>query len=171
MAAREAVAGLCPSTEGNLGDGVFGLTVFHDAGGRWGIGTDSHISINPVEELRWLEYGQRLAQRRRNLASAPGQSTGAALWRRALAGGAQAAGRRLGRIEAGARADLIVLDGEHPLLSGKTGDRILDALVFAGNAALVRDNMVAGVWRIEEGRHPEEQRIAAAYKRALQILQ
>jgi formimidoylglutamate deiminase len=171
MAARGAVAGLCPSTEGNLGDGLFGLTEFHGTGGRWGIGSDSHISIDPVEELRWLEYGQRLTQRRRNLASAPGQSTGTALWRRALAGGAQASGRSLGRIEAGARADIIVLDGEHPLLSGKEGDRILDALVFAGNAALVRDTMVGGVWRIEDGHHAEEARIAAAYKRVLQKLQ
>jgi len=171
MAARGAVAGLCPSTEGNLGDGLFGLTEFHDTGGSWGIGSDSHISIDPVEELRWLEYGQRLVQRRRNLASAPGQSTGTALWRRALAGGAQAAGRNIGRIEAGARADLVVLDGEHPLLYGKAGDRILDALVFAGNAALVRDTMVGGVWRIEAGHHPEEARIAAAYRRVLQKLQ
>ncbi|MEA2756064.1 MAG: formimidoylglutamate deiminase [Aliidongia sp.] len=170
IAARGAVAGLCPSTEGNLGDGVFGLTEFQAAGGRWGIGTDSHISINPVEELRWLEYGQRLAHQRRNLASAPGQSTGAALWRRALEGGAQAAGRKIGRLEAGARADLLVLDGEHPLLAGKTGDRILDALVFAGNAALVRDAMVGGIWRVEDRRHAQEREIALAYKRVVRSL-
>jgi formimidoylglutamate deiminase len=170
IAARGAVAGLCPSTEGNLGDGVFGLTEFQAVGGRWGIGTDSHISINPVEELRWLEYGQRLAHRRRNLASAPGQSTGAALWRRALEGGAQAAGRKIGRLEAGARADLIVLDGDHPLLAGKTGDRILDALVFAGNAALVRDAMVGGIWRVEDRRHAKEREIALAYKRVVRSL-
>ncbi|MGB8841242.1 MAG: formimidoylglutamate deiminase [Aliidongia sp.] len=170
IAARGAVAGLCPSTEGNLGDGVFGLTEFQDAGGRWGIGTDSHISINPIEELRWLEYGQRLAHRRRNRASAPGQSTGATLWRRALAGGAQAAGRAIGRIEVGARADLIVLDGDHPLLAGKAGDRVLDALVFAGNAALVRDTMVGGVWRVEDRRHAQEREIALSYNRVVRNL-
>jgi formimidoylglutamate deiminase len=170
IAARGAAAGLCPSTEGNLGDGVFGLTEFLAEGGRWGIGTDSHVSVNPVEELRWLEYGQRLAHRRRNLASAPGRSTGAALWRAALDGGAQAAGRRIGRIEVGARADLIVLDAEHPLLWGKTGDRLLDALVFAGNAPLVRDVMVGGIWRIARRQHAQEAEIAASYRRALAFL-
>jgi formimidoylglutamate deiminase len=170
IAARGAVAGLCPTTEGNLGDGVFGLTGFLAAGGRWGIGTDSHVSVNPVEELRWLEYNQRLAHRRRNLASAPGRSTGVALWRAALDGGARAAGRRIGRIEVGARADLVVLDAEHPLLWGKHGDRLLDALVFAGNAPLVRDVMVGGTWRVEGRQHPQEEEIAASYRRALALL-
>jgi formimidoylglutamate deiminase len=171
IAARAAVAGLCPTTEGNLGDGVFGATAFQAAGGRWGIGTDSHISINPVEELRWLEYGQRLAHRRRALAASPGQSAGAALWRQALAGGAQASGREIGRIAVGARADLIMLDGEHPLLDGKSGDRILDALVFAGNSALVQAVLVGGIWQIENGHHPQEERIADRYKRVLRKLQ
>jgi formimidoylglutamate deiminase len=170
IAATGAAIGLCPSTEGNLGDGIFDLTRYLQMRGLWGIGTDSHVSVSPVEELRWLEYGQRLVRHRRNLASADGQSTGAMLWRAALDGGARAAGRGIGRIEAGARADFVVLDRDHPLLWGKTHDRILDALVFAGNAPLVRDVMVGGIWRIEAGRHAREEEIAASYRRALCLL-
>src|SRR5262249_34710479 len=113
MAASGAIAGLCPTTEANLGDGFFAAEDFLQAGGGLGVGSDSRISVSPVEELRWLEYGQRLATRRGNvLLPSEGGHVGAELYRRALLGGAQAAGRPLGRIAAGARADLVVLDGE-----------------------------------------------------------
>lgn len=170
LAGSGAVAGLCPTTEANLGDGLFPLEAFQAAGGLWGIGSDSHISVSPIEELRWLEYGRRLVTLRRNVAAAPGQSTGAALWSRALDGGALACGRRIGALEPGHRADLLVLDGDHPLTHGRGGDRLVDALVFAGNANLVRHVLVGGRWRVRDGRHDAEVETATAYRRVLDRL-
>ena len=170
LARSSAVAGLCPTTEANLGDGLFPLEAFQAAGGIWGIGSDSHVSVSPVEELRWLEYGRRLVTLRRNVAALPGQSTGAGLWSRALDGGAAACGRRIGALRPGYRADLLVLDGEHPLTYGRTGDRLVDALVFAGNANLVRHVLVGGRWRVRDGRHEAEAETAAAYRRVLDRL-
>jgi formimidoylglutamate deiminase len=162
-----ATIGLCPTTEANLGDGVFPLGLFQRAGGCWGIGSDSHVSTDPVEALRWLDYGQRLTRQRRDVEGELGGARGAALWRRALEGGEAASGRPIGRIAPGARADLIVLDGDHPLLVGRQGDLVLDALVFAGNAVLVRDVMVGGLWQVEERRHRQEAGIAEAFRRTL----
>jgi len=170
LAASGAVVGLCPTTEANLGDGLFPLEAFQAGGGVWGIGSDSHISISPVEELRWLEYGRRLVTLRRNVAALPGQSTGAALWSRALGGGAAACGRRIGALKPGHRADLLVLDGDHPLTYGRSGDRLVDALVFAGNTNLVRHVMVGGRWRVRDGRHDAEIETATAYRRVLDRL-
>ena len=170
LAGSGAVAGLCPTTEANLGDGLFPLEAFQAAGGTWGIGSDSHVSVSPIEELRWLEYGRRLATLRRNVAALPGQSTGAALWSRALEGGALASGRRIGALRPGHRADLLVLDGDHPLIYGRGGDRLVDALVFAGNASLVRHVLVGGRWRVRDGRHAAEAEAAAAYRRVLDRL-
>jgi formimidoylglutamate deiminase len=170
LAASGAVAGLCPTTEANLGDGLFPLEAFQAGGGTWGIGSDSHASVSPIEELRWLEYGRRLATLRRNVAAEPGQSTGAALWARALEGGAAASGRRIGALAPGHRADLLVLDGDHPLIYGRRGDRLVDALVFAGNAPLVRHVLVGGRWRVRAGRHEAETEVAAAYRRVLDRL-
>jgi formimidoylglutamate deiminase len=170
LAGSGAVAGLCPTTEANLGDGLFPLEAFQAAGGTWGIGSDSHVSVSPIEELRWLEYGRRLATLRRNVAALPGQSTGAALWSRALEGGALASGRRIGALRPGHRADLLVLDGEHPLIYGRGGDRLVDALVFAGNPSLVRHVLVGGRWRVRDGRHAAEVEAAAAYRRVLDRL-
>jgi formimidoylglutamate deiminase len=168
LARSGAVAGLCPTTEANLGDGAFDLAAYLDAGGRFGIGSDSHVSVSPVEELRWLEYGQRLTTLRRLVAaSAAEPHCGARLWRAALAGGAQALGRRIGELAPGCRADLIRLDADHPRLYDRTGDLLLDALVFSGNANPIRDVMVGGRWRVKDGRHPERERIAAAYRTAL----
>jgi formimidoylglutamate deiminase len=154
LATTGAVVALCPTTEANLGDGLFPLAAFLQAGGRIGIGSDSHVSVSPVEELRWLEYGQRLAHGRRNVAASSGEPhTGARLLRAALAGGAQALGQPAGRIEAGCCADFLVLDGEDPLLAGGDGDELLDRFVFAGNRPLVRDVMVAGRWVVRDGQH------------------
>ncbi|MDB5360527.1 MAG: N-formimino-L-glutamate deiminase [Rhodospirillales bacterium] len=170
LARSGAVAGLCPTTEANLGDGLFPLEAFQAAGGRWGIGSDSHVSVSPIEELRWLEYGRRLSTLRRNVAALPGQSTGAALWSRALDGGTIACGRRIGALEPGHRADLLVLDGDHPVTYGRGGDRLVDALVFAGNANLVRHVLVGGRWRVRDGRHEAETETAVAYRRVLDRL-
>jgi formimidoylglutamate deiminase len=171
LAASGAVAGLCPTTEANLGDGLFPLTRYLERGGRFGIGSDSHVSRNPAEELRWLEYGQRLVLHRRNVAaSAHEASVGTALWRRAVAGGAQAVGRAMGEIAPGRRADLVVLDPQAPALAGLPADAVLDALVFAADATPVRDVMAAGHWQVRDGRHARETEIAAAFVRARQTL-
>jgi formimidoylglutamate deiminase len=163
LAASGAVAGLCPTTEANLGDGIFPFTEYK---GVWGIGSDSHISVSPVEELRWLEYGQRLIHRRRNVAAQEG-STAAALLRGALAGGAQALGQKIGAIEEGRRADLVVLRDDLPTLWGRTDDDVLDAAVFAGNDNPVKDVMVGGRWVIRDGAHARQREIFDAYKRAI----
>ena len=170
LAATGAVTGLCPTTEANLGDGLFPLEAWLAAGGRLGIGSDSHVSVNPVEELRWLEYGQRLAARRRNVAAPPEGSTGARLHAAALEGGEAAMARQAGALEPGRAADIATLDAAHPLLAGKTGDAILDAWVFAGNANLVRDVMVGGRWVVRDGRHPEEEAIVRAFWRTMERL-
>ena len=170
LAASGAVAGLCPTTEANLGDGLFNAPGYLALGGRWGIGSDSHISVSPIEELRWLEYGQRLLHRRRNLllpGNRAGGNVGAALYRAALEGGAQALGRPIGRLTPGARADLLVLDTERPSLIGRADDALLDAVVFAGNENPVRDVMVGGRWVVEQGRHVAEAGVLDAYRRAL----
>ena len=171
LAASGAVAGLCPTTEANLGDGLFPFAEFLAAGGVFGIGSDSNVSVSPIEELRWLDYGQRLAQRKRSPAPAGKTgSIGAGLWHAALAGGAQALGAPVGRLEPGQQADLIVLDPDHPALTARTGDVVLDALVFAGSADAVTDVMVGGRWVVRDRHHPEEERIAAAFRHAVRAL-
>ena len=168
LARTGAVVGLCPTTEANLGDGLFPAPAYLAAGGRFGIGSDSQISISPTEELRWLEYGQRLAHRARNLlVPGTGRSVGAALWQAALAGGAQALGRPIGSLAPGRRADLLVLDGTDPTLHGRVGDLVLDGLVFAGHANPIRDVMVGGQWLVEDGRHVREDEIARRYRAAI----
>ncbi|MEE8272634.1 MAG: formimidoylglutamate deiminase [Alphaproteobacteria bacterium] len=171
LAASDAVAGLCPTTEANLGDGLFPLGAYLRAGGKLGIGSDSHVSVSPVEELRWLDYGRRLVERTRAVAAtADAPSPGARLYGAALDGGAQALGRPIGRIEPTHRADMLVLDPDHPALLGKSGDDVLDALVFAGNTNPVRDVMVGGRWVVLDGRHADEPAVLAAYRRAVGTL-
>jgi formimidoylglutamate deiminase len=171
LARSGAVVALCPTTEANLGDGLFDLAAFQAAGGAFSIGSDSHVSVSPVEELRWLEYGQRLSSLRRVVAAGSDEPhCGARLWRAALAGGAQALARPIGRIEVGHRADLVRLDGDHPRLVGCEGERLLDALVFSGNENPVRDVMIGGRWRVRDGRHLERERIAHRYRAAVRRL-
>ncbi len=168
MARSGAVAGLCPTTEANLGDGLFPLEPFLAAGGRFGVGSDSHISQSAVEELRWLEYGQRLQQQRRNIAVSPQQrNVGDFLWQGALQGGAQASGRPLGALAPGKRADLIVLDSEHPNMFGLALDEVLGSFVFSGNDNLVRDVMVGGQWVVRGARHVAQEAITARFKQTL----
>jgi formimidoylglutamate deiminase len=158
------VVGLCPTTEANLGDGIFPFGAFV-ASGKWGIGSDSHISVSPIEELRLLEYGQRLTLRERNIAGRPSRgSTGRALWADAAARGAAATGRKLGTLAPGSRADLVVLDDGAPTLYGRREDTLLDALVFAGNANPIRDVMVGGNWVVRDARHVREGDILTRFK-------
>ncbi len=171
LARSGAVAGLCPTTEANLGDGLFPLAEYLDAGGALGIGSDSHISISPVEELRWLEYGQRLSTRHRNIAARhEGDSVGETLWRAALRGGAQASGQPLGELRDGARADLIVLDENSPLLAARDARSVLDSFLFAGNTPLVRDVMCGGEWVVRDFHHRDEERIAMRYRTAVKTI-
>jgi formimidoylglutamate deiminase len=171
LAKSGAVAGLCPTTEGNLGDGIFPLLSYRAAGGRYGIGGDSHVSRNPAEELRLLEYVQRLTVRKRNLAvSERSNAVGTTLWLEAAAGGAQALGRRMGALAPGMRADLVVLDPDHPDLAGRDGDSIANALVFSGSTELVREVMVGGRWVVQEKQHAAQEEAAAGYKDAVREL-
>ena len=171
LAASGAVAGLCPTTEANLGDGLFPLAAYLDAGGTIGIGSDSHISVSPIEELRWLEYGQRLVTRHRNVAATPSSpSTGETLLRHALAGGAQASGAGIGALAAGRRADLVVLDAASPLLAGRDPRSVIDTVLFAGNANPVRDVMIGGEWVVQDARHRDEERIGTRYRAVVERL-
>ncbi|HKF73052.1 MAG TPA: formimidoylglutamate deiminase [Stellaceae bacterium] len=171
LAATGAIAGLCPTTEANLGDGFFPLLPYLEASGRWGIGSDSHVSLSPIEELRWLEYGQRLRERRRALApSGKPASTGLALWQAAVAGGAKALGRRTGALAPGYRADLLVLDAEAPSLYRREGDALIDSVIFASESSVVHDVMAGGRWVIRDRHHAAETRITANFRRVLDRL-
>jgi formimidoylglutamate deiminase len=171
MAKSGSVAGLCPTTEANLGDGFFNAIGYLKAGGNWAIGSDSHISIDPVEELRWLEYGQRLVTRNRNLlVSTATPNSGRSLLDGALHGGAQACGRKIGRIEAGYRADFVALDAQHPRLYGRRQDDLIDSWIFSGNANLVKSVFVGGRKIIDQGRHPDEETISHNFRRTLDEL-
>ena len=171
LAQTDAVVGICPSTEANLGDGFFNARTFVNNNGRFGVGSDSQISVSPVEELRWFEYGQRLRHQARNVVVGDRDaSTGRFLFESSVFGGAQACGRKIGRIEVGYRADFIVLDTEHPLLNDRTGDAILDSWIFSGNANVVRDVFVGGRQIIKGGIHHQEEQITSSFKRALHQL-
>ncbi len=171
LAASGAVAGLCPTTEADLGDGLFPILDYLRHRGRLGIGSDSHTLIAPSDELRLLEYGQRLSRQRRNVLRLPDRtSVGRSLYEAALDGGAQALGRPLGRLAPGFRADLIILDGDDPLLYGKTDDAILDTYVFSGGPALVRDVIVGGRLVVRDRHHPDQEAVAVRYRHTMERL-
>lgn len=167
LAASGAVAGLCPITEANLGDGIFNGRDYLAAGGAFGIGSDSNVLVDAAEELRNMEYAQRLAHRARNvLTRADTPSTGRTLFDGALSGGARALGQTVAGLITGAAADFITLDTSHPSLATKRGDAILDGYIFAGQ------RMVDGVWRrgrrvVSGGRHVVRDAVAARYRLAL----
>jgi formiminoglutamate deiminase len=154
LAASGAVAGLCPETEGNLGDGMFNGRRFLESGGRFGIGTDSNVSIDPAQELRQLEYAQRLTWRRRNvLAGGGGRSTGRSLFDTALAGGRQAMGLTGAGLQRGAPADLMTLRADHPATVSLDGDALLDAWIFNAGKAIVDCVWAGGRKCVSDGRH------------------
>lgn len=164
IARSRATVAICPTTEANLGDGLFPLQAFLDAGGRWGIGSDSHVSVSPVEELRWLEYGQRLATRRRCIAVSNGSdSVGDTLLRGVL----ESAPHSTGLPQEG---DRIRLDGAAPALAGARDADVVDRWIFAGNRPLVREVEVAGTVRVRDGRHVDGERIAARFDAAMRRL-
>jgi formimidoylglutamate deiminase len=171
LAVSAAVAGLCPTTEANLGDGIFPGVDYLALGGRWGIGSDSHVSLNVVEELRWLEYGQRLRDTRRNRLTLPEQpAVGDLLYHQALAGGAQACAIPVGKLAAGYRADWLVLDSECPYLAAAEDSQLLNRWIFAGGTAQIQDVWVAGEIKIVAGRHPQQAQVAADFIALLRLL-
>lgn len=171
LAASGAVAGLCPTTEANLGDGTFALRPFLNAGGRFGVGTDSHVGTGPRGELRALEYSQRLASRERAVAASDREpSVGVTLLRAALAGGAQASGRKLGALAPGHRADLVALDVEHPSLVGRRGAAVINSWVFSGEGNPVDAVWVGGRRVVAGGRHVRQDDLGKAFARAMRVL-
>ncbi len=168
VAASGAVVCVCPSTEANLGDGLFPLRDFLAAGGDIAIGSDSHISINPFEELRWLEYGQRLASQSRNVASLEEAHVGRELFTRAHRGGARAGGMATAGIDTGAPADLVALNDDDPMLVGHGDESLLDALVFSGYRLPVDRVMVNGEWCVVDGEHVAGDAVRRSFAAALQ---
>ena len=165
LARSGAIAGLCPLTESSLGDGIFNGEMFLQANGRFGIGTDSNIQIDAPAELRQLEYSQRLKHQSRNVMTVvEGQSTGLSLYTNALQGGAQALGGGIGAIEAGGRADIVVLNAEHPDLAGATGDMVLDVYVFSAGFGLIDRVISGGNMVVTGGRHHARDAIARKYR-------
>jgi len=167
LARSQAVAGLCPITEANLGDGLFGLPAFAASGGRFGVGSDSNIRVDAAAELRLLEYGQRLAHQSRNVIAPPRASSGRTLFDAALRGGAQALGLATSGLVAGAPADIVALDPTHPSLVAQAADGWLDGWIFAGDRTLVRDVWAGGRRVVEQGRHVGRAALRRRYAAAL----
>ncbi|NVK24981.1 MAG: formimidoylglutamate deiminase [Gammaproteobacteria bacterium] len=159
-----AVAGICPTTEANLGDGIFPTQEFLAEGGVLAIGSDSHISVNPIEELRLLEYAQRLIkQQRAVLSNKQTPSTGLNLWQQAAKGGAQATSSNLGELAVGKQADLLVLNPEVTRLFANAQEYLLDSVIFASQTTPIKDVMVNGQWQVINGTHTLEQKAAADF--------
>jgi formimidoylglutamate deiminase len=171
LAASGAVAGLCPITEANLGDGVFPTSRYLEAGGAFGVGTDSNIAVDAAGELRQLEYAQRLVLRGRNLlVAAEGDSTGRSLLTRAQAGGAQALGQPLGALAVGRRADVVCLEMSHPDLAARSDDLALDSWIFALGRSAIGSVYAGGTLVVEGGRHVGRAAIDGRYRKVLQRL-
>lgn len=171
LAATGAMAGLCPITESSLGDGIFDGVAWLRAGGRFGIGSDSNIRIALSEELRTLEYSQRLRDRVRAALATPERSTGRVLLEGAARGGAQAAGRDSGVLAEGKLADMLALDTGHLDLEGRQGDALLDAWIFAGDDRMVAEVWSAGRHLVSAGQHREHAAIEAGYRAVMRRLE
>ena len=171
LAKSGAIAGLCPTTEANLGDGIFPAEYFMKQGGAIAIGSDSQITISPAEDLRMLEYSQRLRDRTRNaLASSAGASTGRTLLDAALKGGATCLDNPVGVIAVGKRCDIAVLDSEHSSMIGREGDAALDTWIFSAGNAAVKDVIVGGSHVVKDRRHIDEDRIQKKFAETVRRL-
>ena len=170
IAQSGAVVGLCPITEGNLGDGIFSGVDYVQDGGRFAIGSDSNVLINAAEELRTLEYTQRFRDRGRNLLGTDNTSTGRALFDHALSGGTQSLGRKIGKIDVGFRADIITLNTDHPALVALINDGWLDGWIFAANSPAISDVWVGGRHVVSEGKHHKRDQIRAHYSQTMKRL-
>lgn len=170
IAKSSAIAGLCPVTEANLGDGIFDAISYLQQNGAIGIGTDSNISISFTHELRMLEYSQRLQNKGRALLCFDGKSTGRTLFEKTLKGGAKAIGRKSGKIEIGCFADMVTLDLKHMDMNGLSGDYLLDSWIFASKDDLVRDVISAGRHVVKEGHHIRKTEIETAFAQTISSL-
>lgn len=166
-----AVAGLCPITEASLGDGIFPAREFLAVGGAFGVGTDSNVLVGIADELRQLEYGQRLKHRERNvLSGGAGRSTGRTLFDHALAGGAQAMAQAKVGLTPGARADIVTLDAAHPSLAGRSGDAVIDGWIFAARSGAIDCVWAGGHKLVEDGRHRLRQTARERFNAAVRRL-
>ena len=166
--ASKAIAGICPTTEANLGDGIFPTDEFLLENGTFAIGSDSHISVNPIEELRWLEYAQRLSkQKRALLANNEQKSVGLNLWQKAAAGGAQSTNSNTGALAINKQADLLVLDDSQLRLFAHDDKHLLDSIIFASQRNPILDVMVNGQWVIRETEHVLGQESAERFAKVL----
>jgi formimidoylglutamate deiminase len=170
LARSGAIAGLCPITESSLGDGIFDGVRWMNAGGAISVGSDSNIRISLAEELRTLDYSQRLRDRSRAALATPEMSTGRRLFESVASGGARSAGRDSGAIALGRLADLLALDAGHVDLEDRSGDTLLDTYVFAGDDRMITDVWAAGRHVVEGGRHIRRDTIVTAYRRAISTL-
>ena len=171
LAKSGAIAGLCPTTEANLGDGIFPADQFMKQGGAIAIGSDSQITISPAEDLRMLEYSQRLRDRTRNvLASGAGASTGRTLFDAVLKGGATCLDNPMGAIAVGKRCDIAVLDNEHPSMIGREADAALDTWIFSAGNAAVKDVIVGGSHVVKDRIHIDEDRIQKKFTETVRRL-
>ncbi|MCY3884628.1 MAG: formimidoylglutamate deiminase [Gammaproteobacteria bacterium] len=164
LAETHAVICLCPSTEANLGDGIFKLNAWLEKNGRIAIGSDSHVTVNPFEELRWIEYEQRLLSRSRNVAVFEDTHIGQGLFQRVVQGGTTSCGHSKDSLCPGGYADLVCLDEQHPVLLGHESDSILDALVFSGYPLPINRVMVGGAWYAAQGVHIYEKEIKKRFQ-------
>lgn len=170
IARARAVVALCPSTEGNLGDGLFPLRAFLAAGGRYGIGSDSHVSVSPVEELRWLEYGQRLIEQKRCRALLGPGSTAVAMLTALVESSASATGFAQAAFDNGLEVDRLVLDADASTFAGACADDVADRWLFCGNTPLVREVHVGGRQVVSDGRHPLREVARVEYATTLRRL-
>ncbi len=170
MAKAGAVAGLCPITEANLGDGIFNGPTFLEAGGVYGIGSDSNLRISLSEELRILEYSQRLRDQSRNVMLCGEGSVGTAMYQAAVKGGAQALARQTGELKEGYLADVVAIETDRVEFTGLRPDQYLDYWIFAGDDRVVTDVWSAGRHMVREGVHIHRASITAKYREQLAVL-
>ncbi len=171
VAHSQAIVGLCPTTEANLGDGLFPLPAFLNGGGSFGIGSDSQVCASPARELQLLEYGQRLAERRRAVVvDEPERHVGAALFDRAIRGGSRACGQQCHGISVGAAADLIELDPQDLTLASRSPDHALDSWIFASTQSCIRTVITSGRQVVTDGRHDLQEAAADRFRGVLQEL-
>lgn len=169
--AKQAIAGICPTTEANLGDGIFPTTEFLAEKGTIAIGSDSHISVNPIEELRWLEYTQRLIKQQRAILATDKQaSVGQNLWQQAAQGGAQSTNSNTGYLAIGKQADLLVLDKDKTKLFANANQHLLDSIIFASQQNPVSDVMVNGLWHIIDQQHVDQEQASDNFAKLLVTL-
>ncbi|PKI12976.1 formimidoylglutamate deiminase [Colwellia sp. 12G3] len=169
--AKQAIAGICPTTEANLGDGIFPTTEFLSEKGTIAIGSDSHISVNPIEEIRWLEYTQRLIkQQRAILASDEQTSVGQNLWQQAAQGGAQSTNSNTGFLAIGKQADLLVLDQDKTKLFANANQHLLDSMIFASQQNPIADVMVNGFWQVINQQHVDQEQASDNFAKLLMRL-